>query len=941
MTGVVGLAVLTGRASAAVAQATGTLEGKVTVSGSGEALQGASVGVVGTQVGAITRADGTFRFSLRAGTYELRVRMLGYAGKTASITLSAGGRVTQNFVLDKSSTQLEAVAVTGSRGGARTVVSSPVPVDVINSSELRSTGRVETAQMLQAAAPSLNFPRPAVSDGTDHVRPATLRGLAPDQTLVLVNGKRRYTSALINNNGTVGRGTSAVDLNAIPASMIDRIEILRDGAAAQYGSDAIAGVINIILKGASAGGASVQAGQFNTDVEGLGKRNDGGNIAASADQGYSWGNGSFVHAGIEWRNRAMTNRAFNDPRQQFPVGDPREATARRDTHWSGDAATADVVGMINASQNISENLQLYGFGSFGRRDGRSTGFFRRPLQNTQVVARIHPSGFLPNIESNIDDFSFGVGAKGTAKGWDWDLSQVYGNNAFQFIVSNSNNASLGLNSPTVFDAGTLGFGQALTNFDVTREVRVGGKPVRLSSGAELRWESYSIKAGEEASYLNGRVPVLDANGTPIRNAAGNTTIALVGSQVFPGFSPADATDQSRTATAAYLDVESDLTKKWLVGAAARFENFSDFGSQATGKITTRFAPTEKFAIRGAASTGFRAPSLQQSFFTSTATTFVNGLPADIKTLPVASREARLLGARELKPENSVNLSAGITLQPSKNLTVTADYYDIAITDRIVLSENFIGTGIVNFFAQNGFTGIGGGRYFTNAINTKTNGLDVVANYGLDLKANGVMRFTAGYNQNKTRVTKVVVNTPAQLGNLNETLFGRAERGRIEVGQPRNNLVLSGSYERGKLGLNLRGQRFGEVTGRQPGRDHRPRQRGHELQRPGHLRRVPLFRPLAVRLQRPFPVRASGVLPVKPQFPRPCRLKPCRLPSRRELAASRLDDGRQTLQTAGAQEQRTSRAPRAVVVQMPNRSAPAATAAATPRFPNAVHRAQGT
>jgi iron complex outermembrane receptor protein len=250
-----------------------------------------------------------------------------------------------------------------------------------------------------------------------------------------------------------------------------------------------------------------------------------------------------------------------------------------------------------------------------------------------------------------------------------------------------------------------------------------------------------------------------------------------------------------------------------VGAAARFENFSDFGSQATGKVTTRFAPSSKFALRGAASTGFRAPSLQQSFFTSTATTFVNGLPVDIKTLPVASAEAKLLGARELKPENSVNLSAGVTLQPTSSFTVTADYYDIAITDRIVLSENFIGTGVVNFFRARGFTGIGGGRYFTNAINTKTTGLDVVVNYGIDLKRNGVLRFTGGYNQNRTKVTKVVVNTPAELGNLNEVLFGRAERGRIEEGQPRNNLLLTGMYERGKLGVTVRTQRFGQVISR--------------------------------------------------------------------------------------------------------------------------------
>jgi len=799
-------------ASPVVAQGTGSVEGKVT--SGGEAIQGASVFVVGTQIGGITRGDGTYRFSLRPGTYELRVRMLGYAGKTASINVTAGGKLTQNFDLEKSTTQLEAVAVTGSRGGERTVVKSPVPVDVINASEMKVTGRVETAQMLQMAAPSFNFPRPAVADGTDHVRPATLRGLAPDQTLVLVNGKRRYTSALINNNGTVGRGTAAVDINAIPASMIDRIEILRDGAAAQYGSDAIAGVINIILKGASAGGVSTQTGQFNTDVPGLGKRNDGTNTTVTADHGLTWGNGSFVHAGVEWRNRAMTNRTFADPRQQYPTGDPREATARRFTHWSGDAATADLVGMVNAAQNISENLQLYAFGSFGIRDGRSTGFFRRPIQTTQVVAKLYPDGFLPNIESNINDVSAGVGAKGTAAGWDWDLSTVYGQNSFQFIISNSNNASMGLNSPRVFDAGTLGFNQSISNLDFTREFSLNGKPTRVSSGAEFRIEGYSIKQGEEASWVNGRVPVLDAAGNVVRNAAGNTTIALVGSQVFPGFSPADATDQSRTAVAAYADVESDLTSKLLVGAAARVENFSDFGGKATGKLSMRFAPTEQFAFRGAVATGFRAPSLQQSYFTSTATTFVNGLPVDIKTLPVASREAQLLGARALKPENSLNTSAGITLQPSKSFTLTADYYNIKISDRIVLSENFIGTGIVNFFVQNGFTGIGGGRYFTNAINTETNGLDVVLNYGIDLKANGVLRLTSGYNQNRTEVTKVVVNTPAQLGNLNEVLFGRAERGRIEVGQPRNNLMAMASYERGPLSFTLRGQRFGAVTGRQ-------------------------------------------------------------------------------------------------------------------------------
>ena len=793
------------------AQATGTVEGRVTSAGSSDGLPGVSVSFSGTTTGSITRADGSYRVLVKAGTYELRARLLGYASQRDTVVVVAGKTLVRNFALSKSTTQLEQVAVTGSRAGARTVVSSPVPVDVINTTELRSTGRVETAQMLQAAAPSFNFPRPAVSDGTDHVRPATLRGLAPDQTLVLVNGKRRYTSALINNNGTIGRGTSAVDLNAIPASMIDRIEILRDGAAAQYGSDAIAGVINIILKGASAGSASIQSGQFDSDVEGLGKRNDGGNVALSADHGLSWGSGSYLHGGIEYRNRAMTNRSFADPRVQYSAADAREATANRFTHWSGDAATADVVGMYNAGLNLANGTQLYGFGSFGRRDGRSTGFFRRPTQTTQVVRKLYPNGFLPNIESNINDLSIGFGAKGIARDWKWDLSQVYGDNSFQFVIGNSNNASLGLASPTRFDAGTLGFGQALTNADLSRQFSLGGRPLRVATGGEFRWEKYSILAGELASYQNGGQPVLDEAGAPVRNAAGATTPALPGSQVFPGFTPNDATKQHRTALAAYVDLESDLSKQLLVGFAGRVENFSDFGSQATGKFTGRFAPIEKVAFRGAIATGFRAPSLQQSFFTSQATTFVNGLPVDIKTLPVASREARLLGATDLKPEHSLNLSGGVTLQPMSSLTLTSDYYDIQISDRIVLSENFIGTGIQTFFAANGFPAVNGGRYFTNAIDTRTKGLDVVANYGLDLKSKGLLRLTAGYNQNRTKVTKVVVNTPAQLGNLNEQLFGQAERGRIEVGQPRNNLLLTAMYDRKRFTLTARTQRFGEVT----------------------------------------------------------------------------------------------------------------------------------
>ena len=789
--------------ASAVAQTTGTVSGKVSLSGTDERLVGVTIQVAGTTFAAISRGDGSYRLTLRPGRYELRVRLLGYSGTRDSVTVVAGRDQAKDFTMSRSVTQLAAAAVTGTRAEERTVVTSPVPIDVLNAGELRSTGRSETAQVIQMLAPSFNFPRPSVSDGTDHVRPATLRGLGADQTLVLINGKRRYPSALVNNNGTVGRGTSAVDLNAIPASMIERIEVLRDGAAAQYGSDAIAGVINVILKGAEAGDAALQVGQSS--------KGDGDNLTLNASKGFTFGSGDFFHLGVELRDRGMTNRSAEDRRQQYFTGDPRETKANRLNHWQGDAETTDATAMFNGARNFSNGVQLYSFGALGHRKGLSTGFFRRPFDD-RTIRSIHPDGFLPQIESRIWDGSAAAGLRGNTKGWRWDLSQLYGANTFKFIVSNSNNASMGATSPTTFDAGALGFAQAMTNFDGFREIRVGSRPLRIGTGGEFRYENYTIDAGEPASYIDGKQPLLSATGAPRVNAQGQPNPpAAVGSQVFPGFTPSDATDEGRTAGALYVDLEMDLSNKFMIGAAGRIENFSDFGSTTTAKVATRFAPTPRFSLRGAVATGFRAPSLQQSHFTSTATIFVAGVAREIKTFPVASREAQLLGASPLTPETSVNVSGGFTIEPARNFTLTVDAYRVNINDRVVLSENFVGTAIVNWFSQNGFPAVTGGRYFTNAINTRTDGLDIVANYGIDFKANGLLRLTAGYNQNTTKVTDVVVNTPAALGNLSETLFGRAERGRIEVGQPKNNLLLTSMWDRHKLSAMVRTQRYGEVT----------------------------------------------------------------------------------------------------------------------------------
>ena len=795
-----GLALALASRESRAQEATGAITGKVTAADGGTPLGGVTVFVTGAATGALTRTDGTYRVALRPGRYELRVRYIGWTSVRDSVTVAAGQTVAKDFALTRSPTTLEALAVVGTRGEARTVTESPVPIDVLTSADIVSTGRTETNQILQMLAPSFNFPRPSIADGSDHVRPATLRGLGPDQVLVLINGKRRHNSALVNVNGTVGRGSTGVDLNAIPASMIERIEVLRDGAAAQYGSDAIAGVINIVLKGSESGEASGTIGQT---AEG-----DGQVAHFAADAGQVFGQSNYFHIGLEYRDRDFTNRAGPDPRPQYFAGDPRNSQPPSVRLRLGDAATKDYLAMYNTSYTTGGGVELYSFGGLSKRNGDAAANWRLPNGNNTVRA-LWPDGFLPIIATNIWDASGTVGAKGSVAGWRWDLSSVYGRNSLHYDVNNSNNASMGTSSPRNFDAGELVFGQSTTNLDFFRDLSLGaGRPLRTAAGAEFRLDQYQIKAGDDASWMDGEQPILDGP-----NANSTTVKPAPGAQGFPGFRPSDEQNVTRNNYALYIDLESDLTKQFLLGVAGRFEDYSDFGSTTTGKLTARYAVLPWLAFRGAVNTGFRAPSLGQSYFSSTATNLVAGQFLEILTLPVNTAGAKALGAKPLKPEKSVNASAGVTFDPTSRLSVSVDYYDIKINDRIVFSENFIGTAIQNRLAAIGLTGVTGARYFTNAIDTHTKGVDVVANYGIDMRSSGVLRFTGGYNHNRTKVTDVIP-TPPELTGFDEQLFGRAERGRIEEAQPRDNLLLSANYTRGPLGGVLRTQRFGEVTNRQ-------------------------------------------------------------------------------------------------------------------------------
>jgi len=810
--GIATFATIVGLLAGARSASAQSITGKVTDSETGVPLPGARVSIGGGAQAAIARGDGTYRLPVAAGTQVVRVSFIGYTPVRDTVVVTAAG-VTRDYKLTKGGVQLDASVVIGTRMDDRTVLNAPVPVDVLTTTEIKQTGAVETAQIIQLLAPSFNFPRATVSDGTDHVRPSTLRGLGPDQVLVLINGKRRHTSALVNVNGTVGRGSAGVDLNAIPSSAIERIEILRDGAAAQYGSDAIAGVINIILKSDAKTDAGLEVGSDYTKLQNYPTNDhlrDGDLSSADANTGMNFSGGGFVHVSAQYNNRGSTNRSLPDTRQGYFTTDPKATDPtlhNRLVFRQGDAHVNETQLMLNAElPTFSNGISVYAFGGGGRRNGQGAGNWRQP-SNNNTVRSIYPDGFLPLINSKIGDYAGTAGARGEMRDWKYDLSETYGQNSFDFDITNSVNPTLGAASPTSFYAGTLKFGQSTTNLDIVRAFPMSSfaSPLNVALGAEFRRDSYGIGAGEPNSYIDGGIKVLDGPNTG--------AITTPGSQVFAGFRPTDAGDHSRSNFAGYVDLETNLLRNLLVGVAARSEHYSDFGSTTTGKVSGRFEVTPGLAFRGALSTGFRAPSLGQEYFSSTATNFLNlgaGLVAvEVRTLPAESGPAAALGAAPLKAEKSVNGSIGVTLAPISTLNFSADYYNIKIDDRIVLSGNFTGTAMTAFLAAQGFPGVGSARFFTNAINTHTGGLDIVTRYAWDLGPYGVTRITGGFNKTKTRVTHVA-NTPTALASQQAVLFDRIERARIEEGQPRETISATLDHTVNRFSATVHTQRFGQV-----------------------------------------------------------------------------------------------------------------------------------
>jgi iron complex outermembrane receptor protein len=770
-------------ASGAYAQ-THSLTGQVQ-DATGRPVIGATVVEKGTNNG--TGTDGTGRFVLRARTAQPRllISALGYAPQEVA---ASDGPVTVR--LAESTTALEDVQVVGSRSLNRSVTDSPSPVDLIDVQQVTAkTGQLDVNQLLQFVAPSFNSNRQTGADGADHVDPASLRGLGPDQTLVLVNGKRWHQSSLVNLFGSRGRGNTGTDLNTIPAASIERIEILRDGASAQYGSDAIAGVINIVLKTSTKElTANVNYGAYTAKYRFDDKTFDGGNFNANLNYGLPVGKGGFVNVTADFNQREHTQRA-NVP---APEGIQRRQY--------GDPKALNSAVYLNSKLPLSENIYAYVFGGINVRRGDAYAYTRFPIisdslgnaiPNPRSNATLYPNGFDPIITSAIFDGQGAVGVRGNFGGWDVDLSNSFGSNRFHYGVKNTLNATLGTSSPTSFDAGGFQLQQDVVDLNVSRNFKTVAQGLNLAFGSEYRREWYQIFAGEAASYTNY---------APNSGVAG-------GAQGFPGFQPRNELKASRNNIGVYADAELDVTKAWLVEGAVRFENYSDFGSNVTGKLATRLKLGDNFSLRGTLSTGFRAPSLAQINFNTVFTNVVGGKPVDILLDRNNGPVTTAVGIPPLTRELSRSASLGFTGRAGSIFTFTVDGYYIHIQDRIVLTGTFdqsdsaIGATLASL-------NVGQAQFFANAASTTTWGLDAVLANTLGV-GSGRLTTTLAGNLNRLNVTSV--QTTPKLAGKEDVFFGAREQAFVKASAPPFKVNLTFDYSLGRFGALVRFVEFGGVT----------------------------------------------------------------------------------------------------------------------------------
>jgi iron complex outermembrane recepter protein len=818
---------------------TGRIRGRVADS-AGAAIPGALLTVEGTLLRATAGQQGDYLIGgVPSGVHTVRARRIGYGATSVLLSVPAGGEVRHDFVLTRSAVELAPINITvGSRAFHTAAEELAVPVDVFGADQIKQVGSTETSEVLAQLSLSVNFPRQSVADASDIVRPFTLRGLSPDHALVLVNGYRRHRTALVHNFAAgMGAGSSGVDMNALPASAIDRIEVLRDGAAAQYGSDAIAGVVNVVIK--EGGFNPFLRADFGRYLTGP-FPDDGTTYNVGGGWGIPIGRGSISLFG-EYRHRDPTNRAGADPEDQVVEGDADEVDAngkvitknnpvpQPNHHW-GDGLAKDALGFLNARfpLNPAGTSELYAFGGYSYRIGTGNGFRRQAISDRNWPA-IYPLGYLPEFHPTVKDGSGAAGVRGAAGGWSYDVGASFGANSFKYDLRNTMNVSLGpclvtacapgldgipntaddpgIPNKTRIDAGTLKLNELVGALSLSKPVEIG-LPSRLNvaTGLQFRRESYRIVAGEPASYIQGGHT--NQYGGP----------APPGSQVFGGFQPANEVDEHRQNVGGYLDLETNLSKAFLANAAGRFEHYSDFGSKLTGKLALRFAPSDRVTLRGAVSTGFRAPSPSQQFYFATITNFVldtqsgHQTPVEGGIFPVAHPAAIALGAKPLKAETSINLSAGLAVSPSARVTFTGDVFYVKIDGRIILTGVLGGPGVEAILQSQGITDVTTAQYFTNALDTRSIGADLTGTLRVAVPEGQRLDLSGAFNWTKNRILHVT--EPPELAGTGAVLFDPFVSGgsiALEKERPDWRSTFTADYGRGAFHALVRSSLYGKYT----------------------------------------------------------------------------------------------------------------------------------
>lgn len=804
-----------------------------------EKIKGAQINVEEIGMETSTDAHGRYEITLPNGKYKFIITTPDHDEISEIIPINNEKQKIVDFTI-KTFT-IENVVVTGTRSKPRTLLESPTPVDIIDVKKIAENGaQVSVNQILNYVAPSFTSTTQSLGGGTDMTDPISLRGLTPDQVLVLVNGKRRYNSALLNVNGTFGKGTVGTDLNSIPVSSIDRIEILRDAAAAQYGSDAVAGVINIILKTSiNKFSATITGGEYISKNSAQGKTSkDGEAVQVGLNYGIPLSEkGGYINFSATFDRRNPTNRGgmyqgsiYKEYTSGAPVDKTDEFletthTNRRDYSLIiGQSKALNGQIAYNASLPLNTQTEVYSFGIFGYRNSTGSQFYRYPNSENNVPS-IYPLGFRPQAEVSIYDRSATLGVKGMFIGWKMEVSNTFGQNTFTNKAKNTLNASLGELSPTSFRGGKLQFTQNVVNVDMSKKFN-WLSDVGIAWGGEYRYERYQIIAGEEASYANyamgreivnpdGSISLVpDINGTiPMKFGPDGKTPIPGGAQGNAGFSPQNATDSQRNSLAAYTDVEINFNQSFLVDLAGRYEYYNDFGSTVNGKIALRYKISNSFNFRGSGSTGFRAPSLQQRYYSSTGTSYVNGNMYEVGTFTNDSKVAQLLGIPKLKPEKSRSLSAGLSAKVGR-FHFSLDGYFTRINDKIVYTDLFSGDPngsssekeIYQILQQ---AGAQKARFFANAVDTETKGIDAVLSYNTLLGNGKLFIDLAGTISYTQQVGSI--HTSRLLKDKKDIYFSNSSKVYLENVIPNQKFNISLTYAIQKWNLFLRNNYFGGVT----------------------------------------------------------------------------------------------------------------------------------